>query len=791
MTSDKNSILHRIKSLGINTQPIVSKENKTHFNNNKYPSDTTGKLAGSVYYVQNSIIPANNHIIDDIQPRIISNRQTMVLFKPNEFIDYQRNIKIQVIDNQSNITFSTNMKNPENITKACTPIYADITIPSPKPDEKIIIIDNNEIINKLNSPQYFNDVIVNHDVIKIITTDGHYAASFKVESDENYSLRKMIFKCYSTCSFFVLFNDRKVELKHGDDLEIFNINGTWYQVNEDDQFLSEIDYIGNCWSAIIPSHFIKPNISLKFSHFSKVGTIKHIDIGSPNELLLNTIAIGMLTPYREKFEFQKKTEYHRQYFQQVPLSRLIVSTYDPIYLTEVMLHDGRLLTDHDPSNGGWHTGTMREYVAKAIIASGINHANYGLITTGRNRGVKMLASQITVHTSIGRYVNGVKVHGGSGGAGLATLDNTIRNEFSHEVGHNYGLSHYPGGFYGSVNAIPSERNSTWGWDSNHNFFIPNFEYATRNKPTYLEKEGEGLYAVPFNEHSLGRDAMAGGGPMYPLHNEFTLHTPYSLKKIQTFLESKAFFNANSVTGFSRWNEKSQKVEDYHHSTLKYIYSEVPLKNGKNIIAEEFIKIFEKNNAAKVTCYNGHHAPNIFFPEATDYQDYNITISTSAFYSINVHFSQTQATLRKGETKHFTSNGTEWFIQDESSLQKELVPYKQGIKVITLVGLHDPENQLTSYIYPALNGSYGMVYPDMNYEINLKDDYLEVRLFSGKYLRYQLASFRIVKNEMNQFHVNIERSLRPIEARIIHDGVIVASKNISLGSDDLMFTINNN
>src|SRR5690606_13690607 len=124
-----------------------------------------------------------------------------------------------------------------------------------------------------------------------------------------------------------------------------------------------------------------------------------------------------------------------------------------------------------------------------------------------------------------KYENGLQVHGGSGGAGMATLDDTIRNEFSHEIGHNYGLGHYPGGFYGSVNAVPSQRNSTWGWDSHNNFFIPNFESATRNKPTYLENEGEGLFALPYKEHSLGHDAMAGGSPMYEKYNAFTLHTP--------------------------------------------------------------------------------------------------------------------------------------------------------------------------------------------------------------------------------------------------------------------------
>lgn len=45
--------------------------------------------------------------------------------------------------------------------------------------------------------------------------------------------------------------------------------------------------------------------------------------------------------------------------------------------------------------------------------------------------------------------------------------------------------------------------------------------------------------------------------------------------------------------------------------------------------------------------------------------------------------------------------------------------------------------------------------------------------------------------MNQFHVNIERSLHPVEARVIHNGSVITSRKINLGNDDLTFTINSN
>ena len=60
---------------------------------------------------------------------------------------------------------------------------------------------------------------------------------------------------------------------------------------------------------------------------------------------------------------------------------------------------------------------------------------------------------------------------------MVTLLNTTGNEFSHELGHNYGVGHYPNGFEGSVQRSCEQINSTWGWDRDRNVFIPNFSKA--------------------------------------------------------------------------------------------------------------------------------------------------------------------------------------------------------------------------------------------------------------------------------------------------------------------------
>lgn len=791
MRQDKKSILNNIKSIGYSKNTFLSLSDATYFNDHKHENHLYGGIAGAIYFAQNSIIAAKEAVENDVQPTLIVNRKTMVLFKPAEFTNPDDDLKLEVYDKKDTLIFSTPFRSPSLLTETCIPVYAKIDLEQSLPYESGLVIKNKEEFVNINNTIKLNEAFLKHDFINIVVKDGGQAKLYDLFNDIKLSGKKVIFENRSEESYSIIFNSQKKQLNSGEKLYLQNFEGVWYQINDNTnhgEFLSPIKYMGNCWSAIIPSDYIHPGITLKIIKGNKIGYIDNIALGAPNELILNTIAIGLLTKYRDTFEFQLTPEFHRQYFHQVPLSKLIVTHYDPIYLSEVMLQDGRLLVDHAPGDGGWHTRIMRENIAKSLIASGINYANYGIFHSIREKANQMFAAQITVHTAIGNYENGIQIHGGSGGAGLATLDDTIRNEFSHEIGHNYGLNHYPGDFYGTVNNIPSQRNSTWGWDSDLDVFIPNFEEERRNKPTYVEDEGVGPFALPFKEHSFGRDAMGGGGPMYETYNTFTLHTPYSLADIQKFLEEKITFDANSATGFRRWNKENNQMEEYSHYIPKYYFTTIDVQNGVDINENTFIELFDRTNAVSITCFDGSHAPNVYFPSATDYPNYFISIKTTAGYSIVIHVNDVEVIIHKGESRNYTSDGKQWVIHHEDDLLDMAMPKKQGIKVITLVGLHDPEEQLSSYIYPALNGSYGMIYADKKGETDFNKNYLEVELANGESLVYPLLSARLSSSEMNQFHVNIDRSLHPIHARIIHQGNIIADRKIDLGNDSLPVSI---
>merc|ERR1711935_239484 len=171
----------------------------------------------------------------------------------------------------------------------------------------------------------------------------------------------------------------------------------------------------------------------------------------------------------------------------------------------------------------------RQYIGKVLLSHGIDFANYGISSSngGDESSHPFTCALLAAHNTVGFYQNGNITHGGSGGNGLVTLDSSVGNEFSHEVGHNHGLGHYVDGFDGSVHRPAEEINSGWGWDSQTNVFIPNFYGMDSGKETCLPEPNDAECQPPFmGKYQYGTDSMAGGSPHWPGALQYHVHTQH-------------------------------------------------------------------------------------------------------------------------------------------------------------------------------------------------------------------------------------------------------------------------
>ena len=133
-------------------------------------------------------------------------------------------------------------------------------------------------------------------------------------------------------------------------------------------------------------------------------------------------------------------------------------------------------------------GALRNYIANRAGAAHHQAPQEAVDEMNYTDEQKKILEHLYDYTQRGKYANGVQVHGGSGGNGMVTLDDSLGNEFSHEVGHNYGLGHYVDGFKGSVHRSADQVNSTWGWDADKGRFLPNFAPVASGKDTVRSEE---------------------------------------------------------------------------------------------------------------------------------------------------------------------------------------------------------------------------------------------------------------------------------------------------------------
>ncbi|MGR1254935.1 M66 family metalloprotease [Aeromonas veronii] len=544
-------------------------------------------------------------------------------------------------------------------------------------------------------------------------------------------------------------------------------------------------YAPDTWSGELPAEWIQPGLNLFVRQGNLMGELRDIRVGAPGELLLHTIDIGMLTTPRARFTFANDYEAQREYFQTIPASRMIVSQYAPLSLPEVMLPNGTLLTDFDPSEGGWHSGTMRQHIGKELISHGIDNANYG-INSSAGEGEEshpFVVAQLTAHNSRGKYVNGVKVHGGSGGGGIVTLDSSLGNEFSHEVGHNFGLGHYVDGFRGSVHRSADQLNSSWGWDSDKYRFIPNFSPLLTNEDACLD----GQCQPPFYSRKFGFDAMAGGRPLSSA-NRFTLYTPNSAAIIQRFLESKAVFDANSATGFSKWNSATAMMEPYQHTVEGIEKIDAPMdalsEVGLSALLADYVLV-------RVAMWDAHWTRDIRVPVASaDNRGHSLTIDHEASYNSYLFINGKEILVSRGFKKSFTSDGQSWVEVSPIDTNVARKPEQFGVPVTTLVGYYDPQDSLPSYIYPALHGAYGFTYPDDSNTLSGNDCQLQVETRDGL-KRFRLLNYRVDtgRDVMNKFHINLPTQLAPTNASVICRGNTLQTRALATPARKLSYTTN--
>ncbi|MGL5948875.1 MAG: M66 family metalloprotease [Aeromonas sp.] len=754
-----------------------------YFNQTPAHNDLTGALSARVQFAQSQILPAFAKA-GDPQPTLASLRKTLLLVQPVD-VKSKQPLAVVVSDREGVELGRLQLKAPADLPKT---VYHIPNVPegvldfSALPGSSASIYSGSDLA-KLDDTQalFLAEMLADNTKVEISTADGRWVRRIYLPTGAEFADKVIEISSQAGYSSTLYYSGREAKLSRGASYRFKHINGQW--LYEGESFNNQLEYAPNTWSAELPAEWIKPGLRFEFSQGSKHGELSGVAVGAPTELLLNTIDVGMLTAPRDRFSFATDATSHREYFQTVPLSRMVVNQYETVHFTEVMLPNGTLLTDFDPSEGGWHGGTMRQRIGKELLSHGIDNANYGVYSTAGEGegGHPFVVAQFTAHNSRGKYANGVVTHGGSGGGGIVTLDNSLGNEFSHEVGHNYGLGHYMGGFKGSVHRAADQPNSTWGWDSDKNLFLPNFSPERSFNDSCVEGECQS----PFAGRSFGYDAMAGGSP-FSSANRFTMYTPYSAQRIQEFLANKAVFDASSPTGFSRWNAELGLMEPHAHEVEIVTQGKVPTNDASEA---KFTELFAQYPMLRLAMSDGAWSKFITLPAASAANQGRIlNIEHNAGYNSHLRVNGEEILVARGFKQSFTSDGMQWLRGELVGTRAMRKPEQFGVAVTTLVGYYDPQGLLPSYIYPALHGAYGFTYADDSASLVADSCQLQVESADG-IQRFKLGKARINSNVMNKFHVNVASASQPRLASVYCAGDLRARLEIQPAQGELHYSVN--
>lgn len=323
-----------------------------------------------------------------------------------------------------------------------------------------------------------------------------------------------------------------------------------------------VSYSKRAWSAALKWSEIRAGLHIKIIDPLKKrhGELlsENIDLAAPGELVVQNIRLGLLTdPPKSTGHYMllEPAKAGTDYFQTIPAARMIVAKYDDLKLDKVMVASGTIYDTASVTTGDVYSGDMRENTAKSTFGVGINLANWGITSASMaSQEQPQLTQSVVAHYARGKYSNGDVTHGLSGGNGMLTLIDSVGNEFSHEIGHHYGLGHYPGSVGDNMFWAAHHADSGWGYIAFRNKMRGNLNWTTTSL-------GGGANGVPnfLNKYAYAWDAMSGGATASSI-SKYTHYTGYSTYlKIQPAFD-RYIWDASSSTGYKKWNATTRLME---------------------------------------------------------------------------------------------------------------------------------------------------------------------------------------------------------------------------------------
>jgi hypothetical protein len=304
-------------------------------------NDLKGSLAAEVRFAQSHVFRARPRKGDN-QPHLVARRKTLLLVRPLK-PDGASPMQASARDRNGNVLGSLSLDPPEKLPK--TAYYLEGA-----PDEAIdftppagataVIVNGKDELEKLSEREgtFLSDRLRQSALVEIQTADGRWVRDIYLPDGADLDGKMVRVRSNAGYTSTIRYSGRSVVVSRDQTLQFKRLRGQWIREGELEN--QNLVYAADAWSGVLPAGWIVPGLTLQIRQGALSGELTNIEVGAPTELLIHTIDLGMLAPPRGQFDFAHDPDAHREYFQTAPVSRMIVSQYEPLYLHEVMLPSG-------------------------------------------------------------------------------------------------------------------------------------------------------------------------------------------------------------------------------------------------------------------------------------------------------------------------------------------------------------------------------------------------------------------------------------------------------------------
>jgi hypothetical protein len=343
---------------------------------------------------------------------------------------------------------------------------------------------------------------------------------------------------------------------------------------------AEASYSRRAWSVELPWNVMKTGLTLTFVADGRIsGTLaaNQLRFAAPAEVLVHNVQVGMLTDAPSSPEhalIRDPASFGTDYFQTLPAARLTVSSYEPVRLPRVMLGNGASFENVHPTSPDVYGNVLFNDVAERQVRRGIHLANHGIPAAAASDNIAYDNYATAQHTALhsqGNYNNGVVQHGQLGGGGMVAVLVSRGNEFSHEIGHSFGMDHWPGARWPANRANTAlndvmdtmhHADSGWGYIAHRKRMRANLQWSKPiSEPHILDAYDAGAVVdVSANNfaglYHYNRDAMSSAEPSHAV-SKYTHYTGYTAVRIQRDID-RAVADLAFPSGYKAWDSATSR-----------------------------------------------------------------------------------------------------------------------------------------------------------------------------------------------------------------------------------------